>query len=252
VRNGADGVVVTQGTGTLEETSYLIDLLWRETAPVVVTGAMRNPDAAGADGPANLVAAVRTAASPAARDFGCLVVSNDEIHAARWIRKIHSSNPATFASPNTGPLGHVVEGRPHLLTWPVPRPRLALRPAVRPARVALVSLAFGDDGELLRGLEDRVDGVVIAAFGAGHVPGEIMPLIERVAAAVPVVVTSRAGAGPVLLGTYGFPGAELDLLASGVIMGGWLDALKARILLRTLLAGGADRAEIAAAIHAYA
>ncbi|WP_343955652.1 asparaginase, partial [Nonomuraea longicatena] len=148
IRSGAAGVVVTQGTDTIEETAYVLDLLWSGEAPVVVTGAMRNPSMAGADGPANLLAAIRTAASHAARDLGCLVVFSDQIHAARWVRKTHTSSTAAFASPNQGPLGHVIEGHVDI---PLRLARAAVLAPVaqRIVKVGLYTVALGDDGELV-------------------------------------------------------------------------------------------------------
>src|SRR5690606_35815882 len=120
-RGGVDGVVVTQGTDTLEEAAYLLDLFHTAAEPVVVTGAMRNPALAGADGPANLLAAVRTAAHPASRGRGVLVVLADQIHAASRVRKTHTSGVGAFTSPDSGPLGLVAEGDPWFLSGPTVR-----------------------------------------------------------------------------------------------------------------------------------
>ncbi|MGB2572067.1 asparaginase [Micromonospora citrea] len=247
VAGGATGVVVTQGTDTLEETAYLADLVWPNAAPLVVTGAMRNPTLAGADGPANLLAAVRVAASAEARDLGVLVVADDEIHAARWVRKTHSTSTATFASPNAGPLGHVAEGRVRLLTRP---PRHAPLPSVDPerldaTRVALHTVTLDDDGWLLDGLADRRHGLVVAGYGVGHVPSALAPVLGALTDRMPVVLTSRTGAGPVLRHTYGAVGSETDLQRRGLVNGGLLDPYKAVVLLRTLLAAGAGRDEVA-------
>ncbi|MEO8908365.1 MAG: asparaginase domain-containing protein, partial [Microbacteriaceae bacterium] len=96
--DGVSGTVVTQGTDTIEETSFALDLLLPPGRPVVVTGAMRNPTLAGADGPANLLSAVQVARAPEAAGLGVLVVLNDEIHTARFVRKTHTSSPSTFRS----------------------------------------------------------------------------------------------------------------------------------------------------------
>ncbi len=241
-----DGVVVTQGTDTIEETSYLLDLAYGGDMPVVVTGAMRNPTLAGADGPANLLAAIQVAASAEARGQGCLVVFADEVHAARRVRKTHSTSVGTFRSPNGGPLGYVVEGAARMVQR-VERRAVVPFSEGRSATVAVVTALLGDDGVLLEGLDGRVDGLVVAAFGAGHLPaGWVEPLV-RLVARMPVVLASRTGGGSVLERTYGFAGSEKDLRERGLIPAGFLDPLKARLLLRQLLATGADDAAIRAA-----
>jgi L-asparaginase len=245
-----DGVVVTQGTDTVEETAYLADLVWPHAAPLVFTGAMRNPTLAGPDGPANLLAAVRVAASPRARGLGALVVMNDEIHAARWVRKTHSTSTATFASPDTGPIGRVIEGDVRILTRPERRPVLGV-PDLFETRVALYTVAIEDDGVLLERVAETHQGLVVAAFGVGHVPASLAPVLGALAERIPVVLTSRSGGGAVLRSTYRAPGSEHDLQRRGLINGGLLSPYKARVLLRLLLANGAGRDEIAAAFDEH-
>ncbi|WP_067679568.1 asparaginase [Nocardia miyunensis] len=245
---GVDGIVITQGTDTIEETAYLLDLVHDRPQPVVVTGAMRNPTLAGADGPANLLAAVRTAASAQARDLGVVVVFADEIHAASRVRKAHSTSGFTFQSANGGPLGYVVEGRPRLLNHPVDRTTVPIIGTQRrTVEIGLMTTVFGDTGWWLDGAADRLDGLVVAGFGAGHVPDRVADALAAVASRIPVVLSSRTGAGSVLSSTYAYVGSESDLLSRGLISAGFLDPFKARILLRHLLAGGHDRAVVEAA-----
>lgn len=128
-----------------------------------MTGAMRNPAVAGADGPANLLAAIQVAAHPASWGRGCLVVFADEIHAAAGVRKMHSTSVATFASPNGAALGYLVEGRTHFLSPPSERVTVRLASEASFRRVALVTATLGDDGDILKAIAEHVDGLVVAA-----------------------------------------------------------------------------------------
>ncbi len=240
------GLVVTQGTDSIEETAFALDLLVDREAPVVVTGAMRNPTVPGADGPANLLAAVRVAAGEKARGLGTVVVMNDEIHAARFVRKAHAQNPAAFSSAPAGPVGYLYEGSPHIVVRPEGRHLIGLPPDAEDRPVALYKVGFGDDGRLLREVGRLgYEGLVVEAMGGGHLPVGMVGTVEQLAGRMPVVLASRTGGGEVLERTYGFPGSEMDLLGRGLIPAGSLDGLKARILLSLLLRSGASRERIA-------
>lgn len=250
---GYTGVVVTQGTDTIEETAFALDLLVKSTIPVVVTGAMRNPTVPGADGPANLLASVRVAGSAIARGTGVLVVLNDEIHAARFVQKGHTTNPAAFVSPLNGPLGWVAEDRVRIIVRPSPSIKIgdvAERPEVP---VALLSVSLGDDGRLLEALPDLgYGGLVLEGLGVGHVPAKMVERIQRVAQRMPTVLASRIGVGETLRKTYGFVGSEMDLLGRGLIPATILEGPKARILLSLLLRQGAAPEHIPQAFEALA
>jgi L-asparaginase len=245
IDEGASGAVVTQGTDTIEETAFVLDLLVDRDAPVVVTGAMRNPTLPGADGPANLLASIQVAASEAARELGAVVVLNDEIHAARFVRKTHTSNPATFRSDPVGPVGWISEDVPRVVVRPVGRHKITLPGDAQDRPVALHTFTLGDDGRLLPEIERQgYAGLVVEALGGGHVPSITVDALEDLAVKMPVILASRTGGGEVLRSTYGFIGSEMDLLERGLIYAGPLDGLKARLYLAVLLRAGATREEI--------
>lgn len=243
------GVVITTGTDTLEEVAVLCALLADAEAPIVLTGASRPATSAGADGPANLIDAVAVAGSAAAGDLGTVVVFGGEIHAAMMVRKVDSTGPATFGSPVTGPLGRVVEGR----VWLQARP---LRPVTLPVaslehRVEIVYPGVGDDGALLRLAAETADGLVLVAFGAGHLSVGLLNGLRAAAAHVPVVVTCRPERSGMFRHTYGFEGAEGDVRGSGAVCAPFLSAPAARIALLCCLGAGLGREEMVRALAAW-
>ncbi|MFM0351012.1 asparaginase [Paraburkholderia sp. RL17-347-BIC-D] len=251
VAQGAAGVVVTQGTDTLEESAFLLDLYWPHPQPLVLTGAMRAAEAVSADGPANLRAAVTVAADAGSRTRGVLAVMNDTIHAARWVQKTHALAVDAFTSPVAGPAGAMVEGSPHYFHPPGQRTTLA-QPRDAGMRVALLESCLGDDGELLDlAVKAGYQGSVIAAFGVGHVSFAMAKRIGTLAPAYPVVIASRTGAGSTTERTYGFEGSEIDLRRRGAILAGWLGPRKARLLLWALLAAGSATEEIRKAFASF-
>jgi L-asparaginase len=253
VADGARGIVLTQGTDTLEETAFLVDAIWPHDAPFVLTGAMRNPTLPGADGPANLFAALRVAASEAARDRGALVVLDNQVHAAAHVRKSHSTSLAAFTSPDLGPVGRVVEDVPRFLAEVPRRPTVTgfSRASLAATRIALHLATFDDGGATLDAVAASHQGLVVAGFGVGHVPGALAPALGTLTERMPVVLTSRTGAGPVLARTYGAVGSERDLLQRGLVNGGFLHPYKARVLLRLLVAAGAGHEHVAAGFASY-
>ena len=244
---GVSGVVITQGTDTIEETAWALDLLLDGEMPVVVTGAMRNPSIAGSDGPANLLASVQVASNREARGLGTLVVFNDEIHAARFVSKTHTSNTATFQTPGLGKLGWVIENDVRILLRPKLIAPLSNIDKDNLLAVTIVTPALGEDGTLVQSvLTTGFCGLIIQAAGGGHTSGMMADALAEVSKEIPVVLCSRTGAGEVLQRTYGFKGAEIDLLRRGLVWAGRLDGYKARILLIFLLAADASQETIAA------
>ena len=247
IEAGADGAVLIQGTDTIEESAYLLDLHWGRPEPIVVTGAMRSPATPGSDGPSNLLASVRVASAADSRGHGVLVVLNDEIHMAMRVQKMRANGTNAFASPGFGPIGYVEEGRVIYGNSPVRWPILKGVQREKAPRIALLETYLGDDASILELVaKDGVDGIVVAGFGVGHLSAAMADALERASETCPVVFSSRTGAGTTFSQTYGFVGSESDLLARGAIPSGWLDSRKARILLGSLIASGANRGEIRA------
>ena len=229
-------VVVTHGTDLLEEVAFLCDLLHDAETPIVFTGAMRTASAPGADGPANLHAAVAVAASEAARGLGALVAFAGAVHAARFVRKADSTSVDAFASPQTGPLGHVEEGRVTLRWRPPRHPALAVD--ALEARVEVLTAVLGTPPELAHAIGAVCDGLVVSVPGAGHVPPALLRALAELARDKPVVAVPRPWRGAILHETYGFEGAEGDLRAGVTACAGSLSAPAARVGLMACLAAG--------------
>ncbi len=238
-RGDADGVVLTHGTNTLEETAWLLHLTVAAEAPIVLTGAMRPASALSGDGPLNLVEAVRVAAEPAVRGLGVLVVMDDTIHGALDVTKSNTLRVDAFASPMTGPLGRV-DGDGRVVISAQPARATTLRGAYAGVdlralpRVDVVASYQGADGTLVdAAVASGARGIVCAGTGAGYpTPGQVEALERASGVGVIVVQSSRVGSGRV-------PPVPV-LLARGWIPADDLPPWKARILLRLALAASED------------
>lgn len=246
---GGTPVVVTHGTDLLEEVALLCDLLSDAEAPIVFTGAMRTASAPGADGPANLAAALAVAASDDARGLGVLVAFAGKVHAARFVRKADSTSVDAFASPQAGPLGVVEEGR--FTAWWRP-PRLApLDVSGLDATVEVLTPGLGSSPDVVRAVADACDGLVVSVPGAGHTPPDVLQVLQEVATAKPVVAVPRPWRGALLHATYGFAGSEADLRSGAIACAGTLAAPAARIALLACLGAGFDLPAIRAFFARY-
>lgn len=227
-----DGIVVTHGTDTLEETAYFLSLVIRHDKPLVLVGAMRPATAPGADGPANLFHAVALAGCAAAKGRGPLVVMNEDIHYAREVQKIACAGVNAFASPNRGRAG-VMRGstasffsRNDTLHSSASAFSLQALEAAGWPRVDVLHAGVGLDGELVDFLAARSRGIVLAGVGDGNATDLALQALQRAAGAgVAVVRASRTGSGRVARNV------EVDDDALGFIAAGELSPQKARILL---------------------
>lgn len=232
------GVVVVQGTDTLEETAFAWDLCHADPRPVVVTGAMRNASDPDWDGPANLLGAVRVAAAEAARGAGVLVVLGGQIHASDAVAKRHASAVDAFATREGPPLGRVGEGGVRLRPRG-PRRRLPVIPAAAALPVPIIVAALETTGAALdAAVRDGARGVVVAATGSGNThPDLLRAAVDAREAGVVVVLASRTGAGAVGP-TYAFPGGGATWVRAGIPLAGGLTSVQARVALALALGAG--------------
>lgn len=229
-----DGIVVTHGTDTLEETAYFLDVILDCTKPVVITGAMRNGSELGFDGPANLSAAVCTAVSDASIGRGVLVVFNNQVYGADEVAKTHTLSLDTFQSPDFGPLGIVDQDE--VIYY---RGKRIIQPIIAPTiekKVALIKTVSGMDSDLIYYyLKEGYKGIVIEAMGRGNVPPRMVAGIAKaIEQKIPVVMVSRCPRGRVL-DSYGYEGGGKGLRSLGIILGDNLSGPKARLKLMIIL-----------------
>lgn len=238
------GVVVVQGTDTIEETSYLFELAVNTPKPIVVTGAMRTSAELGWDGPANLLDSARVAASSEAREQGVLVVLNKTIHPAREVTKLHTASLETFHSLDCGPLGYM-DGEEVLFRRRVTGVRHLPARGLEPD-VDLIKAGAGMDSRLiLASLASGAKGLVIEAAGRSHVsPGILEGIKAAVSQGIPTIVVSRCPSGRVLP-AYAFLGGGLTVKQAGAIMPDYLSGPKARIKLMLALSLTRDPRRIA-------
>lgn len=232
-----DGIVITHGTDTLEETAYFLDLTLNLSIPVILTGAMRSSNEIGSDGLYNYIAAIRTASDKNARGKGVLVVFNDEIHSATNVTKTHTSNTSTFQSPNYGPLGIITKNTIYFHHLPVMN-----QPLVKvdeKIKVGLVKAHSDLDSELLSFFRHhQYDGVIIEALGQGNLPPSALDgLNELLEANIPVVLVSRCFNG-IVSNNYQYTGGGYELYNKGVIFSNGLNGQKARLKLIVALSNG--------------
>lgn len=254
------GLVITHGTDTIEETAFLLDLVLTSDKPVVLVGAMRTVSDPSWDGPANLIAAVRVAATEAARGLGVLVVMDDHVFPAREVRKLHTESSGSFSTPEFGPLGVVDSGRVVIRRrtmarplWQDPNAEPGMRVQRLDTRVALIQAYTGMDDFLIRALIGHdTRGLAIVAFGRGNVPPAIVSVLaDAVASGMLVTVSSRSMAGRVEA-RYGYDGGGLQLKQAGAVLAGDLSASQARLLQMVALGLDADVTRAADLIRHFA
>lgn len=232
-----DGVVITHGTDTLEETAYFLDTMKIPHMPIVLTGAMRSSNELGSDGVYNYLSALRVASDDKAADKGVLVVMNDEIHAAKYVTKTHTTNVSTFQTPTHGPLGLIM--KQEILYFKTAEPRVRFDLDHIQGLVPIISAYAGMTDELIDMLDlEHLDGLIIQAFGAGNIPKETAQKLENLLQkGIPVALVSRCFNG-IAEPVYAYQGGGVQLQKSGVFFIKELNAQKARLKLLIALNAG--------------
>lgn len=243
IAENIDGVVITHGTDTLEETAYFLDLTVQANVPIVITGAMRSSNEVGSDGLHNFFSAIRVAMSEEAKDAGVLVVLNDEIHAAQNVTKTHTSNVATFQSPQYGPLGIVTKNGIKIHRKVLNRENFEIESITK--KVPLLKAHAGMDELIFDALLHMpIDGIVIEALGQGNLPPKTIPGITKlIENGVPILLVSRCFNG-VADDVYGYVGGGKHLKELGVIFSKIVNGQKTRLKLLISLESTKNRKEI--------
>ena len=236
--NSYDGVVITHGTDTLEETAYFLDTMTLPDIPVVLTGAMRSSNELGSDGVYNYLSALRVASHKQAKGKGVLVVMNDEIHAAKYVTKTHTTNVSTFQTPTHGPLGIIMKHEILFLKRAEKRVRFDLEAISGTVPIVKAYAGMGDSGIISFLSPDNIDGLVVEALGAGNMPPKAAAEVEALTAkGVPVVLVSRCFNG-IAEPVYAYEGGGVRLQEAGVMFVKELNAPKARLKLLIALNAG--------------
>ena len=237
VEEGYDGVVVTHGTDTLEETAYYLELTLDVNLPIVITGAMRSSNEIGADGLANLRSSLVVATDDESSDKGVLVVMNDEVHTATYVTKTHTTNVATFQTPTFGPIGLVSKNNVIYFQKLIKEEHYKVNTTEK--KVYLLKAYAGMDEKLINAVCDLgADGLVIEALGAGNLPPKTVSSVRNcIEKNIPVVFVSRAFNG-VTQDVYDYEGGGKRFQQDGVIFTTGLSGQKARVKLMILLEAG--------------
>ena len=240
-----DGFVITHGTDTLEETAYFLDTMEVPHKPIVLTGAMRSSNELGSDGVYNYLSALRVASDDKAADKGVLVVMNDEIHAAKYVTKTHTTNVSTFQTPTHGPLGLIM--KQEILYFKTAEPRVRFDLDSIQGLVPIIPVYAGMTEELLDLLPvDQLDGLIIQAFGAGNVPKETSQKLNAlIQEGLPIALVSRCFNG-IAEPVYAYEGGGVCLQKAGVFFVKELNAQKARLKLLIAINAGLTGDELRA------
>lgn len=240
-----DGFVITHGTDTLEETAYFLDTMEVPHKPIVLTGAMRSSNELGSDGVYNYLSALRVASDDKAADKGVLVVMNDEIHAAKYVTKTHTTNVSTFQTPTHGPLGLIM--KQEILYFKTAEPRVRFDLDRIQGLVPIIPVYAGMTEELLDLLPvDQLDGLIIQAFGAGNVPKETSQKLNAlIQEGLPIALVSRCFNG-IAEPVYAYEGGGVCLQKAGVFFVKELNAQKARLKLLIAINAGLTGEELRA------
>lgn len=239
-----DGFVITHGTDTLEETAYFLDTMSIPQKPIVMTGAMRSSNELGSDGIYNYRTALRVAADEKSADKGVLVVMNDEIHAAKYVTKTHTTNVSTFQTPTHGPLGLVTKREILFFKAADKRVRFDLQ-AINGVVPIIKSYADMDTILLDALVEAPISGLVIEALGAGNLPPASISAIKKlINKQLPIVLVSRCFNG-IAEPVYAYDGGGIQLEELGVLFVKELNPQKARIKLLIAVNAGLNRQDLA-------